>query len=58
MKTAKQRNNPGARIAVTVALVALLAVATILVVTQIDKWSCGPPDSVWAESPDRCLDLP
>lgn len=39
-----------------IAVAALLAL--ILVVTQIDKWTCSPPDQVWVESPDHCVDLP
>jgi hypothetical protein len=42
----------------TACVLALVAVGGLLLVTQIPKWSCDPPDHLWVEAPDHCLELP
>jgi hypothetical protein len=39
-------------------VVIFVAVLVLLVVTQIDKWTCGPPDGVWVEASETCQSLP
>ncbi|MDQ3985756.1 MAG: hypothetical protein M3280_04580 [Actinomycetota bacterium] len=39
-------------------LIVCAAVAILLVLDQWEKWTCGPPDGVWVESPDQCVELP
>ncbi|MGH2748995.1 MAG: hypothetical protein ACRDKB_13895 [Actinomycetota bacterium] len=41
-----------------VAVVVVLALGAALVVTQWDKWTCAPPDGVWVEAADNCMELP
>lgn len=40
------------------AVLVVAVLAALLVGTQLDKWTCGPPDGVWVEGPDHCQDLP
>lgn len=52
-------NSQGAAVVtLVVAVIVVLAMGAILVVTQWDKWTCGPPDGVWVEGPDQCMELP
>jgi hypothetical protein len=39
-------------------VIILVAVLVVLVVTQIDKWTCGPPDGIWVEASETCQSLP
>jgi cell division septal protein FtsQ len=47
-----------ARLTVVLVLVIALAVAGVVALFQIGKWTCDPPDQVWVEGPDHCVDLP
>jgi hypothetical protein len=55
---AREATGRGARVAVIVALVLVVVIGVVLVVTQIDKWTCSPPAGVWVESADECVELP
>lgn len=48
----------GGRMTAAVLIVAVIVLAVILVTSQIEKWTCAPPDGVWVEASDRCIDLP
>lgn len=52
------RRGSGGRITAGVLIVAFVVVAVVLVLTEMDKWTCAPPDGVWVEAPDRCIALP
>ena len=45
-------------VTLVVAAIVVVAVGAALVVTQWDKWTCAPPDGVWVEAADNCMDLP
>lgn len=52
-------NDRGAAgVILVIGIALILAVGALLVVTQLDKWTCGPPDGVWVEGPDHCMELP
>jgi uncharacterized integral membrane protein len=36
----------------------LVILLLVVVVTNLGKWTCGPPDGVWVESVNRCLSVP
>lgn len=57
MGTEERRGRRG-RMSMVVFLVAVVLLLTLLVTSQIDKWTCAPPDGVWVEASDRCIDLP
>jgi hypothetical protein len=46
------------RFVVGLILLATLMIVAVIAITQIGKWTCEPPDSVWVEGPDRCVELP
>ena len=52
------RRGRGGRMTIVVLIIVVVLVAVILVTSQIDKWTCAPPDGVWVEAPDRCIDFP
>lgn len=52
------RGGRGGRMTAAVLIVAVIVLAVILVTSQIEKWTCAPPDGVWVEASDRCIDLP
>lgn len=45
-------------VTLVVAVVVVLALGAALVVTQWDKWTCAPPDGMWVEAADNCMELP
>ncbi len=47
-----------ARFAVGLVLLATLIIVAVIAVAQIGKWTCEPPDGVWVEGPDHCVELP
>lgn len=46
------------KVVVGLGTLALVALAVVLVMTELPKWTCAPPDGVWVEASDRCVDLP
>ncbi len=47
-----------ARLGLIVAILVTFALAALLLVTQLDTWTCNAPDGVWLEGPDHCVELP
>lgn len=52
------RTKSVAAVTIAISMLIVLALAALLLVTQLDKWTCAPPDGVWVEGPDHCMDLP
>jgi hypothetical protein len=46
------------RITLILALALVVALGAILVLTQLNKWTCNPPHGVWVEASDECVELP
>jgi hypothetical protein len=57
MGTEERRGRRG-RMSMVVFFVAVVLLLALFVTSQIDKWTCAPPDGVWVEASDRCIDLP
>jgi hypothetical protein len=53
-----QRRGRRGRMWMVVFFVAVVLPLALLVTSQIGKWTCAPPDGVWVEASDRCIDLP
>jgi hypothetical protein len=53
-----QRRGRRGRMWMVVFFVAVVLPLAFLVTSQIGKWTCAPPDGVWVEASDRCIDLP
>ncbi len=54
----EERGRRRGRMSMVVFLVAVVLLLALLVTSQIDKWTCAPPDGLWVEASDRCIDLP
>jgi hypothetical protein len=55
--SAMSRTSKG-RFAIGLMMLATLMIVAVIAVAQIGKWTCEPPDGVWVEGPDHCMEMP